>query len=430
MNAPVANASASSVEEPRWVRRATPEFARIVVALFLSGYATFSLLYCVQPLLPVLAETFHVSAAESSLALSATTVALAVAILAASVVAERFGRKSLMFASLCTAALLCLATSVADHWAVLVALRCLLGIALGGVPAVAIAYLAEEIEPAGLGTAMGLYVGGTALGGMAGRVVTGVVTEHADWRIALATVGALGLASAIGFVLLLPASRNFTPRVGAGLGHHVAIWRRHLASPGLRLLFVSGFLIMGSFVTVYNYVGFLLTRPPFGLGQAAVGSIFVVYLFGMVASPLAGSLVDRIGRGPVLTGGVIVALVGIAATLVPSLPMVILGTALIAIGFFASHATASSWIGAIARGDKSHAAGIYLLLYYAGSSVAGSLGGLFFTAAGWAGVVGFVAVMHGAELLIARRLAAMERARLAREAAERSALDAVAATHV
>lgn len=399
--------------EPQWTRRGTWAYRRITLALFLSGYATFSLLYCVQPLLPVLAAHFRVSAAESSLALSATTVALALAIVAASIVAERIGRKSLMFVSLCTSALLCLATSVVDDWHLLVVLRGLVGVALGGVPAVAIAYLAEEIEPAGLGTAMGLYIGGTAFGGMAGRVVTGFVTEHADWRWALATIGGLGLATAVGFVALLPASRNFRPKVGVGLSHHGQIWRRHLASPGLRLLFVSGFLIMGTFVTVYNYVGFLLTRPPFSLGQAAVGMIFLVYTFGMFASPWAGNLADRIGRGPVLTGGVAAALFGVALTLVPSLPVIVAGTAFVAIGFFISHAVASSWIGLVADGDKSHAAGLYLLLYYVGSSVAGSAGGVFLAAAGWPGVVGFVAALHLAQLAISRRLAGMEKARLA-----------------
>jgi YNFM family putative membrane transporter len=407
-------ATASVGLGPQWTRRGTWAYRRITLALFLSGYATFSLLYCIQPLLPVLSEEFRVSAAESSLALSATTVCLALAIVAASVVAERFGRKSLMFAALCGASLFCLASAVAWDWHLLVVARALLGVTLGGVPAVAIAYLAEEIEPAGLGTAMGLYIGGTAFGGMAGRVLTGFVTEHADWRVALAVTGGLGLATAVGFVLLLPASRNFRPRAGLGLGHHVAIWRRHLGSPGLRWLFVSGFLIMGAFVTVYNYIGFLLTSPPFELGHAAVGMIFLVYTFGIFASPWAGHLADRIGRGPVLTGGVVAALVGVGLTLVPSLPIIVLGTAFVAIGFFVSHSVASSWIGLVAKGDKSHAAGLYLLLYYAGSSIAGSAGGVFLTLAGWPGVVGFVAVLHLAQLAVARRLAAMERLRLGR----------------
>ncbi len=400
--------------EPCWTRRGTWAYRRITVALFLSGYATFSLLYCIQPLLPVLSEVFGVSAAESSLALSATTVCLALAIVAASVVAERFGRRSLMFASLCGASLFCLASAVAWNWHLLVVVRALVGVTLGGVPAVAIAYLAEEIEPAGLGTAMGLYIGGTAFGGMAGRVLTGFVTEHADWRVALAVTGGLGLAAAIGFVLLLPASRNFRPKRGLSLAHHAAIWRRHLGSPGLRWLFGSGFLIMGAFVTVYNYIGFLLTSPPFGLGHTAVGMIFLVYTFGIFASPWAGHLADRIGRGPVMTGGVLAALLGVALTLIPSVAVIVVGTAFVAIGFFVSHSVASSWIGLVAKGDKSHAAGLYLLLYYAGSSVAGSSGGVFLTLAGWPGVVGFVAALHLVQLVVARRLAGLERVRLAR----------------
>jgi YNFM family putative membrane transporter len=63
-----------------------------------------------------------------------------------------------MFASICGAALLNLVSSVAPTWEVLLVVRSLEGLVLGGVPAVAMAYLSEEIPPDRLGRAMGLYV--------------------------------------------------------------------------------------------------------------------------------------------------------------------------------------------------------------------------------------------------------------------------------
>lgn len=395
-----------SVDRPvAGVARGTPEWWRINAALFLSGFAIFSQLYCVQPLLPDLARAFSVSAAESSLALSLSTGLLALSIFAAGVLSRSVGRKSLMFASLALAAILELGVAVAPSWPLVLALRALEGLALGGAPAVAMAYLAEEIEPAGLGAAMGLYIGGNAAGGMAGRVVTGLVAEHSDWRVALAVIGLLGLAAALGFLALLPSSRNFTPRPFAGLAPHVAVWRRHLADPGLRALFAVGFLAMGAFVTIYNYAGFRLTEPPFDLGQAAVGAIFLVYVAGIVASPVAGSLADRFGRAPVLAGGVALCLVGLVVTLSSSLVATIVGITLLTAGFFVAHSVAGGWVGARAKGDKAHASSLYLLAYYLGSSVMGSLGGVFWTAADWAGVVAFVAVLHVVEAVVALRLA-------------------------
>jgi len=169
---------------PDRVRRGTPAYARINWALFLSGYAVFSQIYCTQPLLPVLSEHFGVGAAASSLALSLTTGCLALSIFLAGALSESVGRKPLMFASLIAAAALELAAAAAPTWEILLALRALEGLALGGAPAVAMAYLAEEIEPAGLGSAMGLYIGGNALGGMAGRVVTGLGDAEAARQLA------------------------------------------------------------------------------------------------------------------------------------------------------------------------------------------------------------------------------------------------------
>lgn len=145
---------------------------RISIALFVAGFATFSMLYCVQPLLPEFTTAFQIGAAQSALAISFATGFLAVAIVLAGALSETIGRKGLMFASICGAAILNIVVAVAPSWPILLLARALEGAALGGVPAVAMAYLAEEIQPKNLGLAMGLYVGGTAFGGMVGRVGT------------------------------------------------------------------------------------------------------------------------------------------------------------------------------------------------------------------------------------------------------------------
>jgi YNFM family putative membrane transporter len=375
----------------------------------LAGYSTFSLMYCVQPLLPVLARDFDLSAAQSSLALSVTTGLLALSIFAAGAVSEMVGRKTLIAASLCSAAALNVLAAFAPTWSLLLLARGLEGIALGGAPAVAMAYLAEEIEPRSLGFAMGLYIGGTALGGMTGRVLTGIAADLGGWRTALAVIGALGLASAFGFVTLLPSSKHFARRPGLNASYHLNAWGGHLRGAGLPWLFAIGFLVMGGFVVVYNYAGFLLTGPTYGLSQAAAGAIFLVYLFGMVASSVAGAAGDRFGRAPVLAAGVLIFAAGLALTLAQALIALIGGIALITIGFFVAHGIASGWVGRMAKGAKGHAASLYLLAYYLGSSILGSVGGWFWTKDGWGGVAGFVAVLLLAALAVATRLATFER---------------------
>ncbi|RJF88527.1 MFS transporter [Oleomonas cavernae] len=394
----------NTADTPRWIVRGTPAYRRVTLALFLAGFSTLSLLYCVQPLLPLFATTFGVSPAASSLALSLSTVLLALAILCAGALSETLGRKPLMLVSLFASASLNLATAFAPDWGSLLALRALEGIALGGVPAVAMAYLADEIEPGGLGLAVGVYVGGTAFGGMVGRVGSGLLADYASWHWAVGVVGAFGLLSAGAFALLMPAARRPPAGAGLGLGFHLRAWGRHLGRPGLPWLFAVGFFAMGGFVTSYNYVGFHLAAAPYGLSQAAAGLIFTVYLFGMAGSSGAGGLADRIGRGPVMTGSISLALVGLLLTLAGPLALVIAGIALMTLGYFATHAVASSWVGPLADEARGHAAALYLLAYYLGSSLMGTLGGWFWAWGHWPAVVGFVGAQFAVVLAIAIRL--------------------------
>lgn len=386
---------------PVWTERHTPAYRRISIALFLAGFATFSLLYCVQPLLPEFATDFHVSAAESSLALSLSTALLALTILVSCALSESLGRRGLMFASLCLSSVLTLLTAWISDWSMLLIVRALTGASLGGVPAVAMAYLAEEIHPKGLGYAMGLYVGGTAFGGMFGRVVTGILTEAVSWRFALGTFGIVNLLAAIGFFLLLPSSRNFIRFSGRGLRYHLDAWGHHLRHRALPLLFLVGFLAMGAFVTVYNYLGFRLTAPPYNLNQMHIGLIFIVYLFGIVASPTAGACADRFGRGPVLITGALFSITGIALTTAGSLSVIIAGISFLTIGFFVSHAVASAWVGRMATTAKGHASSLYLLAYYVGSSLMGSMGGWFWNHGGWTATALFTGTMPVLLLVIA-----------------------------
>lgn len=385
----------------------TPAFRRVRTALFLGGFATFALLYCVQPLMPLLSQTYRLSPAAASLALSAATGALSLTLIAASVLSDRYGRRPVMVSALTLAALLALLSAAAADFAHLVLLRALEGVALAGLPAVAMAYLSEEIEPEGLGYAMGLYISGSALGGMSGRVFAAWVGEAFSWRVALAAVGAIGLALAFAFWRSLPPSRRFRPR---SLHPRVLAegMRGHLADAGLPWLFATAFLLMGCFVSLYNYLGYRLGAPPFNLGPGATGMIFMLYLVGSAASTWAGRLADRLGRRRVLWWITTLMLVGLLLTLSSQLAAVVLGVALFTFGFFGSHAVASGWVGRRARQARGLASALYLFAYYAGSSVLGTASGLVWSVGGWGAVVGVLALGLLACLAIALRLRRLE----------------------
>lgn len=386
---------------PSAIQRGTPAYLRANLALFLAGFATFSLLYCVQPLLPAFAQAFRVSPAESSLALSLSTSLLAFAILLAAIISSSVKRRPLMAASMILASVLTIVAGLVPNWHTLLASRALLGLVLGGVPAVAMAYLAEEIDPRGLGMAMGLYVAGTGVGGLVGRVAAAGLSEYFDWHVAMLILGAVNLLTSLGFIALLPASRHFTPRPPQGLRHHLALWGGHLRKPGLPSLFLISFTAMGCFVTVYNYVGFHLMEAPYLLSQTQIGIVFMANIFGIVSSSIAGGLADRHGRAPILTVGIVCMLLGLGLSLHAHLVVLLLGVVVLTAGFFITHAVASAWVGRLAQGAKGHASSLHLLTYYIGSSTMGSVGGWFWEYGHWPGV----AALGGALMLVALGLA-------------------------
>jgi len=396
--------SSISAESIPYLQRGSAAFRRANWALFAAGFSTFSLMYCVQPLLPLFAEHFGVSPAQSSLSLSLTTGLLALAIFLVGFWSSRLPRKAVMAASLFASGVLTLAVAATSNWHALLAVRALQGLVLGGVPAVAMAYLAEEVSSADLGFAMGLYIGGSAFGGMMGRVITGLVADHSDWHMALVVVGVVGVLSAVLFVLALPASRHFKPQKGGGWAAARQGFATHLVDPNLLSLFALGFLLMGGFVTVYNYAGFRLMAPPYLLSQTLISAIFTVYLVGIFASALFGRLADRYGRGAMLCTGVGTMFMGLLLTLSANLIVMVAGVVVLTFGFFAAHSVASGWVGRLARGYKAQAASLYLLSYYLGSSVLGSVGGKCWEWAGWSGVVGLIGAFLVLSVALSARL--------------------------
>jgi MFS transporter, YNFM family, putative membrane transport protein len=384
----------------------TPAFRRLNLALFAAGFSTFAILYCVQPLLPEFSREFHVSAAVSSLSLSLSTGLLAVAMLVAGSLSEVWGRKPVMVASLFASALLTILSAAAPNWTSLLLTRMLIGITLSGLPAVAMAYVSEEVDSKSIGLAMGLFIGGNAIGGMAGRIIGGVLTDLGSWRLAIGLIGIIGLVSAIAAWRSLPASVHFHPR-RADPQDLLRSLGMHLRDPGLRALFAQAFLLMGAFVTLYNYLGYRLTEPPYSLSQTAIGAIFAAYLIGTLSSAWIGELAGRLGRRRVLWAMIAIMLAGVALTLSPHLALILAGIVAVTFGFFGGHSIASSWVGNRAVDAKAQASALYLFCYYIGSSAVGTLGGVFWTRWGWSGVAGLVTILLLAALALALWLMAL-----------------------
>ena len=388
-------------DRPRIARGA--RFWRVNFALFLGSFATFAMLYCVQPLLPSFTRAFSISPAAASLSLSAATGVLAVAMVFSGTLSDALGRKAVMTASLAAAGGTTLAASFAPDWTTLVTLRALTGLALSGVPAVAMAYLVEEMDRSAIGLAMGLYIAGNTLGGMGGRLASAGIADVGGWRGAVGIVGLMSVGCAALFAFALPKEKRGPAKAQAiALLPAIAM---HFRDPGLRYLFAMGFLLMGAFVATYNYIGFRLEAPPFSLSPAVVGLVYSIYVIGAVSSTVTGELAGRYGRRRIVGFAIAFMPIGVLLTLPENLWLMILGAGVVTIGFFGGHSIASSWVGLRAETGKAQASALYLFFYYAGSSLAGSIGGWVFSLAAWPGEAAFVGGLSALALLIALKLA-------------------------
>ncbi len=369
-----------------YIQKNNAAYWRGISAMFLGSFVTFALLYCMQPLIPVFSEEFHIAPAYASLSISLTTGIMAFFMLLVSWFSDAKGRKIVMAISLSVSAILGIIIAFCNNFSILLILRILQGIMLAGFPAIAMAYVNEEFDPKIVGMVMGIYISGNSVGGLAGRILVSTLADFSTWHIAVASISTIGLLLSIWFWIALPKSQNFSPKK-RDLREMLAALTKKLQNIELLMLYSISFLIMGGFVTLYNYIGYSLMAPPYNLSQTLVGCIFIVYLIGTFSSTFMGKLADSNGSSKVLCLSIGIMLLGCLTTVHGSLSIKIVGVALFTFGFFGSHSVASSWVGKCAHSDKAQAASLYLLFFYLGASTIGTIGGKFLLWYDWEGVV-------------------------------------------
>ena len=362
-----------------------------LVAVVVAGVCAFLNLYAPQPLLPTLAQAFHVGAGRIGLVVSATTLGVALSAPFMGMLADRFGRRTILVISLFGLAIPTAMVSTTGSLEAMVVWRFLVGIFMPGIIASAIAYIAEEWRE-DAPKAVATYVTSTVFGGFVGRVATGFIAEHGGWRLSFLVLGATTLLGAILVQRWLPASRGFVPekhwwRGLLDIGHH-------LGNPVLLATYAVGFSVLFSLVATFTYVTFHLAAPPYKLGPAQQGMIFFVYLVGLFVTPASGGWIQRFGAAQAVLGAIAFSCLGVLLTLARPLPLVIAGLALCSSGVFVCQAAASNFVGQAADRSRSVAVGLYLSFYYAGGSAGAFVPGWVWDRAGWPGCVALVVVVQ------------------------------------
>lgn len=392
-----------SSAEPTWGghHRGSREYRRILIGLGAAGVATFAQLHSPQALLTVLSADLHAAPSDVALTVSLAMLGVALAVVPWSWAADRFGRLTAMKVAIAASAVLGVLTAFSPFLEVLLTLRFLEGLALGGLPALAMTYLHDEIDARFTAAAAAVYIAGTSVGGMSGRLVAGFVAGFSGWRPGLAVVALLCVGAAAVFFALMPSARGHVARK-VSLGDVSRGVLDCLRDRGLVTLYLTAFALFGGFVAVYNYLAFRLEGPGFGLPVTVVSWLFVSYLAGTFSAAWAGRLVPRFGRFATLVGSTVVMAAGLFVMLASNLWMVIAGLLVFTAGFFGAHSVASSWVGERAKPSaRAQATALYNVFYYSGSAVIGWAVGFAWVAFGWVGVVAPVAVACAVALVAA-----------------------------
>lgn len=364
------------------------QYHRIIAGLFAAGFATFAQLYSSQSLLPQITRTEHISADRAALSISMATAGLGLSVLMWAELADRYGRVKVMEYSAVAAALIGLVTPYAPNWQLLLILRFVEGVALGALPALSVAYLAEEIKPAYVAVAAGMFVSGNSIGGMSGRIVSGAIGEALGWQSGMFAVACLSVIAATLFVITVPVSRGFTPiRERKARGEYVIPWakraRANVTNRRLWIVYMLGFCVMGCFVSMYSYLTYRLEHAPFNVPTTLVSFLFVTYIVGTFSSRQSGRLVPKFGALPVLSVAIALMIIGAQLTRVPNVWVVLAGLVAFTFGYFAASPVMSAMTAKYATIGRAQASALYQFAYYAGASFLGWWMGRIFVRQGW-----------------------------------------------
>jgi len=361
------------------------------LAVGLTGFCAFVNLYAPQSILPLLSQEFGATAAQVSTIITVSTLAVAVTAPFTGAIADVLGRKRVIVVAMFVLVVPTLMVGLATSLSAVIFWRAVQGLVLPPIFAVTVAYIGDEWPPHEATTAAGIYSSGSSVGGFSGRLITGLLADLISWRAGFIALAGVAFAGAIATIFLLPHERKFVRSEGLLASGRQML--AHFRNGQLVATYAVGFGVLFNFICTFTYVSFHLAAPPYNLSATWLGAIFAVYLVGSVLSPWVGWAVGRFGRRHFTARVLALWIGGIALTLAPSLPLIILGLAVSAGCGLICQAISTGYVTITAKAGRSSAVGLYVTSFYVGGSFGAALGGLAWTLAGWPACVALVAAM-------------------------------------
>ncbi len=369
----------------------------------LTAFLTVVDLFATQAILPSLAKAYRVSPAAIGFAVNASTIGMAIAGLAVAFFSNRIDRRRGILVSLTLLSVPTALLAIAPDLTTFTLLRIAQGLCMSSAFALTLSYLAEHCSAADTAGAFAAYITGNVASNLFGRLMAAALVDHFGLSGNFYVFAALNLAGAVLVYFTLPRTPSMAAET-ASARSPLSIWAEHLRNAPLRASFAIGFLILFAFIGTFTYVNFVLVREPLALSRMAVGFVYFVFLPSIITTPLAGRAVERFGTRQTFWGAIALAGVGLPLLLLPDLPAVLGGLALVGAGTFFAQATATGFVGRAATADRGSASGIYLACYFLGGIVGSVVLGQLFEHFGWWACVTGVAAALGIAAVLAARL--------------------------
>ena len=357
-------------------------YVKLQLIVFALVSASFTNIYITQPVLPVLQKEFSADMVRVSFSVSAVILGIALSNLPFGFLADRLPIHPIILTGgvfVAVGGLICAITT--DLW-VLIGARFLQGIFIPSLTTCLAAYLAKTLPIERLNVVMGSYVSATVLGGLGGRLLGGWIHPPLHWRYAFVSASVLILTATIIAFFGLPRTSVNTAQQRNSVGFSELMKRWEL----LRIYFCA----TGSFAvfsSVFNYLPFRLTGPPFNFSTELTTLLYLVYIVGIFMGPVAGEISNRLGTGDTLLGSVGILAASLALILLPSVIMIITGLLGICAGFFSIHAAAVGALNRKLTSGHGRANALYVLFYYMGGWFGITLSGFVYKHGGWNSMV-------------------------------------------
>jgi MFS family permease len=265
----------------------------------------------------------------------AFAVMFAIAGLPLAYLAERIGRRTVIFASLMAWSAMTALSAGAASFAQLFAFRVGVGIGEAGLGPSAQATISGLFRPAARGRALSVYFSSLWIGALVGTMAGGWLNEIYGWRIAMIVLGIPGIALAAVIRVSVREEPTAPPRVSA-VSPLSEGWSAKLRS--ISRLKSLRYLIAGSACQIMVVEGDTAFFPVYLARNHAMSSGSIgtwlglsVVIFGLGGALSSGSLVDRLRRRDqrwalwILAGSLLLGMVAWGVSLsVPNIVAVVL----------------------------------------------------------------------------------------------------------